>query len=348
MKIFLVYLLIGTLTFGIVSAEEKDSFSPSGKPFAKIFMNYHYDMTADVDGASNFEIKRAYLGYKYSFSSDISAKITMDVGSNMGSNEEGSEYTAYLKAAQLDWKIVSPLKLSVGLIGLKQFNDQEKFWGYRFIYKSFQDQHKFGSSADLGANLEIAPMKMLKVNLLVVNGEGYKNVQDEYGTHRIGANVVATPLDGLTLKAYYDMMTAKEDNGTEIVDSPTISNLSFFAGYKIKDAFRVGFEYNKLMNGKKYSSAAEDHELNGISAYATYIINKKFEVFGRFDQLSSNTLANADTEWNLEDNGNLILLGLQYSPVKGVKTALNFRTWMHADSDVDASSQIYLNFEYKL
>jgi len=44
----------------------------------------------------------------------------------------------------------------------------------------------------------------------------------------------------------------------------------------------------------------------------------------------------------------MILFGLQYSPVKGVKTALNFRTWMHADSDVDPSSQIYLNFEYKL
>ena len=40
------------------------------------------------------------------------------------------------------------------MIGGKQFNDQEMIWGYRYLYKTLQDEYKFGSSADLGVNAE--------------------------------------------------------------------------------------------------------------------------------------------------------------------------------------------------
>ena len=54
--------------------------------------------------------------------------------------------------------------------------------------------------------------------------------------------------------------------------------------------------------------------LDGISVYAIYVINKKFEVFGRFDQLGSNTLPGETQKWNYDKNGNLIIAGVQYAP----------------------------------
>lgn len=343
MKSLLTLLLFSLI--GILGLQAQDAdFVPSGKPTAKVFLNYHYNL-ADVNQKSSFEITRAYFGYKYSFAKNFSTEVKLDVGSNAA----GSSYTAFLKVAKLDWKVAKSLKLSMGLMGMKQFNDQEKQWGYRYIYKSFMDQNGFGSSADLGINANIKIHKMLSANIFVVNGGGYKNLQDNYGMQRVGANIIAKPIDGLTLKVYYDMMGNKFDkygNDSIIADTSTISNLAFFAGYKA-DKFRLGAEYNMLSNAKKYSKYAADHSLNGISVYGTFIINKQFEVFARFDQLASNTLSGATDAWNLSKDGSAIIAGIQYAPVKGVKMALNFQNFNYKDTNKDAAQSVYLNFEYK-
>ena len=52
-----------------------------GTPHVKIFSNFNFDMDSEPENASKgFEIKRAYLGYKYNLSDDFSTKITFDVG----------------------------------------------------------------------------------------------------------------------------------------------------------------------------------------------------------------------------------------------------------------------------
>ena len=341
-----------TLFAGTVNAQEapngeKAEFKPSGKALGKIFFNYHYDMTDGVDKSSVFEIQRSYFGYKYAFSEKLSAKVTFDVG-NVGS---GSVYTAYLKVAQLDWKVAKAIKLSLGQIGLKQFNDQEHLWGNRYIYKSFMDEHKFGSSADAGFNINIKPHDMIQFNILAINGEGYKSSQDDFGLHKVGGNAVFTPVEGLTIKVYYDMMGKMEQlyrtDGTDSIKEvlPTQSNISTFIGYSKKDKFKIGAEYNMHSNNKN----VEDRDLTGISAYATYIINKKFDVFARFDMLQSNTIGTDSLAWNNSKNGNLILGGVEYKPVKGVSMSLNYQGWTYEDTALDPASKpkVYLNFEYK-
>lgn len=350
-KIMKIILVTTLFCNGSVAQEEakKEEFNPSGKAHGKIFFNYHYDMTKDVNKTSVFEIKRSYFGYKYAFSEKISAMITFNVGS-VGA---GNAYTAYLKIAQLDWQVCSPLKLSFGQIGLKQYNDQEKFWGHRYVYKSCQDEHQFGTSADAGINANIKLHKTAQVNISMLNGEGYKATQDDFGLHKIAANLVLTPVKGLLLKGYYDMKPSKYETivdtlgNTEVRDSSVISVICAFVGYNYKDKFRIGFEYNLLSGGKKYSSYAEDHSLSGISAYVTYIINKKFEVFGRFDQLSSNTLNGTTDPWNYSKDGSLIITGFQFHPVKGVKVALNYQGWTYDNSDLNINPKVYVNFEYK-
>ena len=68
-----------------------------GKPSVKVFSNFNYDMNPEEGETEfkEFELKRAYLGYSYSMDENFSTKITFDVGSNDG----GSAYTAFLKIA---------------------------------------------------------------------------------------------------------------------------------------------------------------------------------------------------------------------------------------------------------
>jgi hypothetical protein len=284
------------------------------------------------------------LGYKYAFSENISAKITFD-GSRASS---ASAYTVFLKHAQLDWKLVSPVKLSLGLLGLTQFSDQEKFSGYRYVFKSFQDEFSFGSSADLGINIQLTPHEMVRIDAFVNNGEGYKNLQDDYGMHKVGGDILFKPIKGLQLKAYYSANFNQYDkygNDSIIVDTSTIQNLAFFAGFK-REKFRIGAEYNLMLNGTAYNKPAEDHELSGFAVYGTYSPHPKFEIFGQWMMLQSNTLNNVTDPWNYDENGNLVLVGLQYAPVKGIKMALNYRTYIYENSDIDNLSRIYMNFEF--
>lgn len=335
MKKQLLFLSLFFTAVIAFSQSNNEDFKPNGDVNFKIFWNYHADFTPNVTKTSAFELDRAYLGYKYNFSKDISAKVTLDVGSNSG----GSQYTAYLKAAQLDWKVASGVKLSMGLIGLKQFNDQEGFWGYRYLYKSFQDANGFGTSADLGVNAEFSLAKNLKANVVVFNGEGYKNLQDTSGNQTFGGSLIFTPVNGLTTKIYVDTQS------NPVTDA--VTSLALFAGYDSGD-WRLGAEYNKLNNATKYSNPAADHNLDGFSFYTTYVFNKQFEVFGRFDQLNSNTLTGESTDWNIAKDGNQIIAGLQYAPIKGIKFALNYQGYNFDNAISDNHSMVFLNAEFKL
>jgi hypothetical protein len=305
-----------------------------GQPHFKVFWNYNYDFSDDVQQNSAFELKRVYLGYKYKFDEKISAKITYDIGKN----DAGSNYTAFVKIAQLDYKLSSKVKLSMGMIGGKQFNDQEKVWGYRYIYKTLQDENKFGSSADLGVNAEIKLSDKLTTNIFALNGEGYKNLQDFDGNQRVGLNLIYAVSDSVNLKFYYDTQ--------ESANSESLNNIGLFAGYKSGD-YSIGAEYNKMENGTTYKTPIDNHNLDGISIYNRYSINDKYEVFARFDQISSNTLDGATNSWNYDDDGSLIIIGTQYKANDGVKFSLNARSFSYENLDTDLF-EVFFNVEFKL
>ena len=148
------------------------SLFAQGSPHVKVFSNFNYDIDADAENAfSEFEVKRAYLGYGYKLADGFTAKVTFDVGKNSA----GSNYTAFLKIASLSWQASEKLNLSFGMIGSKNFKFMEKAWGKRYIYKSFQDQNKWASAADAGANLTYNLSDNLIIDAQLLNGEGYKN-----------------------------------------------------------------------------------------------------------------------------------------------------------------------------
>jgi hypothetical protein len=319
----------------IFPVKAQDEFKPGGKGTGTLFFNYHHDFTKETEQKNAFEIERAYLGYSYEFSKSISSRIVLDVG------HDGEAYTAFVKNAVLDWQLFPKLKFTAGIFTLKQFDTQERFWDYRYIMKSFDDQYGLGSSADLGVNLEFPINEMITINTFILNGEGYQSLQDINGTLRVGGNIIVKPVKGLTAKFYYDQMAGKDI--VIPVDTTTISNISIFIGYEIKDKFRLGIEYNNLVDGKDYKTFAHGYKLGGTSIYGTYIISSKLELLARYDILKSNKIENTNEVWNLSGDGSMILGGIQYKPVKGVNLALNYRAWLYDKPDTPTDSEVYIN-----
>lgn len=318
------------------------SVEPSGHVSFKVFADYFVDFTEDVDKGSGFNLSRAYFGYNHAFGSNLGAKMTLDVGRlkeltkatydttrKVVVSESDARYEAFLKTAFLEWKnLVPKTSLEFGVIGLRQFSFQEKFWGYRYVFPSFMDTYKFGSSADLGATAIVSPADFLKINLTAVNGEGYNKDQDNYGDFKTAVGVELAGLKGVNAFVYYDYMPieAKEAQST----------IAGMLGYEIKKLGRVGAEYNLQLANK----GTKDHDLTGLSFYAAYIAGMGVEIFSRFDMLSSSD------DWNVAGDGQGIIAGVQYSPVKGVKVAGNYQGFTPAADGADVQPKGFVSFEF--
>ena len=312
-----------------------------GDIFSTIFWNYNTDLSSDARKKNSFEVERVYLGYKFKVDDKISAKVTFEIGKN----NAGSDYTAFLKTAQIDWNLKDNFKLSFGMIGNKQFKYQESIWGYRYMYKTFQDENKFGSSADLGVNGEIEISENLKMNLFILNGEGYKNIQDDDGYMKIGGNLIYEIGNGLSLKLYYDSEpgTARDDTNDEF----NVTNVGYFIGYD-KNKTRAGLEYNKMLNAKTYKDPFSDHNLSGFSGYISQNFSENSSLFFRYDSLESNVISGNSEPWNSDKDGKLMILGYEYVVTKGFKLNLNYRNYNYTDNSINNKSMVFINAEIKI
>jgi len=335
MKIKLVIVVL-FLTGNLIFAGEEEGFKPHGSPFAKVFFNYHTELT-DSNTISTFQITRAYLGYKYKLSEEFSTKINIDVGNpkvNIGDSLSGKtsqQITAFLKVASVTYKSGN-LKLSAGLIGIYQHKLSEDIWEHRYLYKSIQDEYKLSTSADLGINATYKVTDFLSLDLTVRNGEGYKYIKDSDNAFNTAFGFTLKPFEGLTFRGFYDYIERSEIQTT----------VSHFVYYEVGD-LTVGGEYDMQFNNKD----KKDHTLNALSVFALYDITKEIEVFGRFDMLSSNKLSGDTENWNYAKDESVIIGGVQYSPIKYVKVALNYQGFIPADDSKDPMNFIYVNFQFK-
>jgi len=314
----------------LFSQEEENLFKPSGKMYGTVFSNFHYQITDENESA--FAVERAYFGYKYFLSENFTMNLKLDIGSpNQESPYDILKRYAYFKNAALIYK-KDKFTVSFGLIDLYQFKVQEKFWGHRYIYKSFMDQHKFGASADLGVSTEFQFNEFISADLTIMNGEGYNQLQTD-NTYKTGLGVTIIPIEGLTARFYVDYTEQDEIQTT----------WSGFLGYDLKKIAKIGAEYNYQINNR-YNS---DHNLHGFSTYASYNVFEKWELFARYDKLWSNTIEEEPYDWNIDKDGSALIAGIEYSPIKNIKIAANYQDWYPYAQNLENESYFYLNLEYK-
>ncbi|MBO5252248.1 MAG: porin [Bacteroidaceae bacterium] len=285
------------------SSFAQESTSPKGKAIIQVFGNFHTGFGKQNDDRG-FELDRSYLGYQYDLGKGLQVKGVMDIGQSDDVNDY--HRIAYIKNAQISWK-TGKLTLTGGLISTIQFNMQEKFWGYRYIMKSFQDQYKFGSSADLGVSASYKLADWLTADAIVVNGEGYKKIQKNDGL-MYGLGATLTPVKGLSMRIYYGLNEGADDTKEDK------QNLATFIGYK-GEGFSLGAEYNLYKN----DGNVKGNDLYGFSIYGSTKLNKMAEIYARYDNLSSKD------DWNEAKDESAILAGLQFKLGKYVKIAPNFR-----------------------
>ena len=318
-----IALLVSLLFVSVMSSvyatdSETDQFEPYGKPFVQVFYNFH---SLHVDGvtASAFEIKRAYIGYKYKFSKEFSVKANIDIGDPH--NDSKFHYTAYLKYAYLNYN-KNGWSIDIGMMGMKNFDIQEStYWGLRYVEKSAQGLYKIAPYADLGMSVSKKITDKIEADFTIRNGEGYKNPQlDEIYNYGFGLSF--EPSSSFFLRAYYDFTNQEESR----------SAISGFMGYK-KSKVKVGLEYTQVVNEK----FTLDHFLHSLSTYATYSLNKKFELFARYDHLSSvyaipqsipfvSDLSGANASgWNADHDGEYDHLGCSICGCQGCKSSFELQ-----------------------
>ena len=275
---------------------QKSTTESKGKAIVQVFGNFHTGFGHDRDDRG-FELDRSYVGYQYELEKGLQIKGVMDIGQSDDVNDY--HRIAYIKNAQISWT-TGNLTLNGGLISTTQFNMQEKFWGYRYIMKSFQDLYKFGNSADLGISASYKFNEWLSADAIIVNGEGYKKLQKNDGL-MYGLGTTLTSIKGLSMRVYYGLNEASDK------DSENIQNLATFIGYK-GNGFSLGAEYNRIWNEKNVSGA----DYTGLSFYGNVRLNKQADMYLRYDDCSKN-----------DQSG--FIAGVQWKLGKYVKISPNFR-----------------------
>lgn len=325
-NLFLI-IFISSSILAFSQDEHNEEFKPHGSAIINIFANYHTNFNNVVVP----QVSRAYFGYKYQIDEKYSIKVVYDVA------DPGDwvrlKHTGYLKNAYLKYKY-GKIEWNVGMIATTQFKVQEKFWGYRYIDKSYQDKYHMNASADIGASIKYKILDNLSIDAIVQNGEGYKYVQID-NTVRGGVGITYKPIESLLLRVYYD-----NSSKTDV----QLQSFAGFVGYKFKDKISLGVEYNKQLSHK----LTDGKDLNGASIYSTYFISKKFQAFGRFDYLESSQLEGSLFPWNYNDNGYYFMAGLQMKLTKGVFVSANYRGFESENFDNEIEHMMFINFQYKL
>ncbi|MBD3390507.1 MAG: hypothetical protein GF418_00700 [Chitinivibrionales bacterium] len=349
-----VALVVSIFNSSLSHAAGDGNNGVSGKIGGKIYTDWSIALEQSETEAGEdttlvshgFANHRAYFGYKMTIVNRFIGCVMLDVGrvdevtdletsvdetsGNISaiSTSHDHRLEAYAKYAYLEMKEVLPrTSMTLGLRGRRQFKLQEKFWGYRYVYKSFMDANKYGSSADLGFGIAVEPFDQLSVYLDVDNGEGYKKLQMD-DNYKGSLGIQAKPTGILDLYAYVDAMPVDKN------DQAIQYTVAGFAGIRPVDAFRLGLEYDYQANTKGVEGSA----LNGISVFGIVVPWKVLEIFARFDMLSTD---------DYETTSKLAIGGVQIAPHGQFKIAPNVQVSIPEGDDLKPTTRIAASAMFK-
>ncbi|MDR2953591.1 MAG: hypothetical protein LBV43_00745 [Prevotella sp.] len=317
---FYYIITLFLLIFIVLPVQGQDTldFKPSGTVIARAFLDYSTGF-GKVNDERGFDITRAFLGYNYKITSNLQAQVIIDGASGNSSGK----LEPYLRNAFINWNDKG-LNINLGLTGLMQFSTQEKYWMHRYIFKSLQDETKMAPSVDMGVTAEYEINRYLSVDLSLTNGEGYKKVKRD-NTMRYAAGLSLHPTSTTILRVYGDIYNDDEiqrdalPEGVENTKYKDQYTLSLFAGYQDKNV-SGGIEYNKVYN----KGFINKKDYYGYSFYASVRAASKWRIFARYDLIDSSTPASFSEPWN-DFDGQLMMIGAEFRPLKQLKFAPNFR-----------------------
>lgn len=349
-KLPLIIALSGLFATPVIFAQEAakpvEEFKPSGKVDGRIYADFSRTLNQPESGKlynkslSGFELKRAYFGYTYQFAPVWSGRVLLDL-TNDAANVDRA---VYVKNAYAQYK-KGDLTAYFGIHDTQNFKYFDKIFGKRYLQNPYYDQFKYYTSADLGVSAEYTFGNYV-VDLSVYNGEGFRKVQGD-NAYRSGLGITGKFVDKKLIARLFADYLSKDYQQ---------SSLEAYLSYQVADKFTVGvdaiFQYHPdyaaislttPITGKTdaadkvtgtvdtknatYSALkAQDKNHYGASFFASYYINKTWNVFGRFDYSEATSLdaGNSYAKKNFL-TGNQLIAGVEYVYSKNLRVALDYQ-----------------------
>lgn len=306
---------------------------PQGKPTTEIFADYHYFNTKDtsLSTRSGFGLNRAFLGYIYQPDGNFTATVIVNVGtpSELPAGSKERRY-AHFREASIAWTN-EKLTLSFGMTTTRSLIFQQKFYGKRYIADNFEAINGFSTVADLGFSADYIINDVLKVDVTLMNGEGYSNLHvDNSMKTSLGLNI--KPIEHGVIRLYADF-----DHPAGIWQQLFIG----FLGYK-NEKVMIGGEVAYKINPDK----VEGHDSWGYSATGSLKTSEKTEIFGRYDFCESNKLTE-DRSWNYKSDRQFFVAGFQYTFNEYFRMALDYQGTHPLYNIVPTVNGIFLNVHFR-
>ena len=307
--------LAGGVAAGLMlSLSSFASDKPEIKWGGKIYAHYGYILSEEAEKYNEFDIDRVYLTAKAKLDSSLSVRVTTDVGRVEDSEDE--KLRLFLKYAYLEWAASDAFKLRLGSAGTGFVGFYDKFWGQRYLAKSFTDDNKILDSADIGVHAlgEMAD-GLVTWQASIVNGEGYGSAETS-ATKAAQARLTVDPMASsdnslpITVFASQDVMAPDSETPVRV--------LAGAAGYKM-DHLTFWGEYVLQSAGETSGS--------GYSVTLVPKIPEVLNVIARYDHWDPNADADGDSETTIR-------AGVSRDFLKKVSGALTYeRTTVESDKD---------------
>ena len=305
----------------------KEEFKPSGKIYGDLFVNGNYNLD---DQFGSFRLNRLHFAYKYQFTRNWYFNGMIESAlEDYSPIAQGGDYNNITNLFEFCMGYSSDkLNAKFGLIGTELNQQQEKLWKHRYVDKVYADKYGLAPTNDFGFLVIYKISPKFKIDVAVTNGEGHKNLQAD-SSFRYAGGATWRINQHLIARAYADMVN---------YSGSIQSNFIGIVGYNNK-FFNVGVEWNQ-----QYNSLWNDgFHKNGYSAYLNGNLNPKLQVFTRYDYVSSNQPIDFAFRWNEQNDGSLIITGVQYEMIKQVQVAVNYRSWRSAQENSNPASYIFLD-----
>jgi len=308
--------LIFFLNVSYILAQPDSSNTKNSIVFGSIYPAFVSTFSATEKPLYTFEMNTALIGFKTDLAKKASAILIYDVARTtsdivvVDSNNhpltvnyfKGSEFTAFLKQAEINWKPLSHIEIAIGqLLNEQYLTVQDKFWGYRYVAFTFQERYKFGYPADFGFRAAFFN-KQWRISSTISNGEGPFYKQDTDGYLMYALNAEFRPNEHFIFKLYGDLYPNNKINRESI---------SAFMSYK-NNMLRFAIE-GCIVNNDKWN---EQSDYRGYSAFISYNISDKWNLFLRGDYLDKSYIYK---------NSFISFLGFEHRPLKNFNIAVNYR-----------------------
>ncbi len=302
-----------------------------GKPIAEIFTDFHLH-PYDTIQTSGFALNRAYLGYTFIPGNDFSSTIVVNAGmpEELAPGSVPKRY-AYFREASVAYT-KGKMILNFGMVNTRIFNFQQDFWGKRYLGPEFQAAYGYGSVADLGVVMDYRLNKIFKVDLSLLNGKGYTNIQFDNSLKAAVGITITTPRN-ISVRLYADMMKP-----AGILQNTLVA----FAGFR-NHLFSFGAETSFKSN----LDMVNGHNVWGTSATGSLFLNHKSEIFLRYDYSASTLDPEAKTQWYSILDGTYLIAGYQREINTNVKVAINYRRTNPYSPDLKNTNSLYINASFK-